>query len=372
MLADPIADLRSSIGALISLYAERPSPGGMSARLTDLLKEVRERAADQDRMVEKSVNNDIQRIKAIADRLEADTSPGYAIFASDHDDVFVVEALTHSVPNVSDLGSRPFLRPLRTAPRPFRAGILVADRALARVFVAAGDLVEEIGEPIEADIGKTNYGGFTGYDEYTVRRHAEESSQRMWKDAGSRLLEIHQSRPFDYLAIGTHDETVEDIARQLHPYLASLYRAPFVGTPQTITIPTLRAEMADIGASVRRRRQTAVAGRVCDTAWSGGLAVLGLQETLDAANALAIETLVVAGPYAKPGAMCDQCGYLARIGNDCPVCGSRMFPVHDVVSAVMDATVSAGGKVHQVEVASPLDVEGIGALTRFTVATQNR
>ena len=44
-----------------------------------------------------------------------------------------------------------------------------------------------------------------------------------------------------------------------------------------------------------------------------------------------------------------------------------MFEVEDVVAAVMEATVAAGGRVFQIGVASPLDVEGIGALTRFSV-----
>jgi hypothetical protein len=44
-----------------------------------------------------------------------------------------------------------------------------------------------------------------------------------------------------------------------------------------------------------------------------------------------------------------------------------MFPVEDVVAAAMDATVGSGGTVHQIEVASPLDVDGVGVLTRFRV-----
>jgi hypothetical protein len=50
------------------------------------------------------------------------------------------------------------------------------------------------------------------------------------------------------------------------------------------------------------------------------------------------------------------------------MCGAPTFAVDDVVASVMDATVSAGGRVQQIDVASPLDVEGIGALTRFPVS----
>jgi hypothetical protein len=33
----------------------------------------------------------------------------------------------------------------------------------------------------------------------------------------------------------------------------------------------------------------------------------------------------------------------------------------------MESVIAAGGSVHQIEVASPLDTEGVGALTRFPV-----
>jgi hypothetical protein len=44
-----------------------------------------------------------------------------------------------------------------------------------------------------------------------------------------------------------------------------------------------------------------------------------------------------------------------------------MFDVEDIVAAAMEAAVGAGGKVHQLVVASPLDAHGIGALIRFPI-----
>ena len=106
---------------------------------------------------------------------------------------------------------------------------------------------------------------------------------------------------------------------------------------------------------------------MCDTAWSGGNALLGLTATLEACNTQAIDILAVAGPFTRSGAMCSQCAHLSRDADACPMCGAPTFAVADVVASVMDATVSAGGRVHQIEVASSLDAEGIGALTRFPV-----
>ncbi|MEX1124258.1 MAG: hypothetical protein WD895_04670 [Acidimicrobiia bacterium] len=366
MLADPIAGLRSASGALITIYFDRPGPGGMAALLTDLLKPVREEAEGQGGGVRKSVRADADRIRDLADQLETDVAPSYVIFASDADDVFLLEPLTHPVPNTSHLGPRPYLRPLRAAPRPLRVGVIVGDRVITRVFVGSDDLIEEL-SVFSAEIGKPNYGGFGGYEEHNVRAHAGEETTRMWKAAGTRLLERHLDRPLDYLVVGGHDETMEDIGRTLHPYLARLQRATFTTNPQTMTPAVLRTQVADVGAEVRRRKQAELAEHLCDTALGGGLAVLGLAETLQACNVQAVDALVVAGSFTRPGVICNQCGYLARSGDGCPVCSTPMFSVEDVVAAAMDATVAAGGTVHQIEVASQLDVEGVGAVTRFHV-----
>ena len=314
-----------------------------------------------------SVRADADRIRGLADRFEIESAPAYAIFASNADDIFMMESLTHSTQNVAVVGPRPYLRPLRAAPKSLRAGIIVADRATARTFVSSADLVEEIGPALDTEIGKSNYGGFSGYAEHGVRAHAEGATQRMWKEAGTRLMERHLDRPYDYFAIGAQEEMAEEIARSLHPYLERLHRATFVANPSNLGPAALRSELAALDATVRRERQEALAGRVCDTAWGGGNAFLGLAPALESANAQAVDTLVVAGRFTRPGVVCNECGFLARSGDVCPVCGSRMFAVDDVVAALMEAVVEAGGAVSQIRVASPLDAHGVGTLTRFPV-----
>jgi peptide subunit release factor 1 (eRF1) len=160
---------------------------------------------------------------------------------------------------------------------------------------------------------------------------------------------------------------VEDIGRTFHPYLDRLHRATFHAGPQTLSIPALRTELAGQAEEVRRRTESDLANRVCDTALSDGQAVLGLTAVLAACNAQAIDTLVVAGEFRRTGAMCNNCGFLARSGTVCPVCGSAMFQVDDIVAAAMEATVGSGGRIHQLRVSSPLDGHGVGAVTRFAL-----
>ncbi len=370
MEGDRIADLESRSGSLISLYASRPSPGGFAALLTDLLKPLRERSGSMSRPVQKSVRNDAGRIRGLAAQLEMGSDPGYAIFASDLDDIFVLESLGQPPPDIATIGPRPYMRPLRAAPRSVRSGILVADNTLARTFTAVEGIVEELKTPIGADIGNRSWGGFSGYDEHNVRARADETTARLWREAGDRLLDRHMDRPFDYLAIGSHEETIDEIGRTLHPYLGRLPRATFVVSPQTMTLSRIRTEIVAMDRHTRVQRHSVLADRLCDTAGSGGNAVLGLQGAIDAANTQAVETLVVAGPFTRSGAICGSCGFLARVGERCPVCHQALFPVDDVVGALMESVVATGGAVTELGVASPLDKHGIGALTRFPVSVR--
>ncbi len=368
MTGDRIAGLRSPGGSLITVYAPRPGPGGFAALLSELIRPVRDRAGEFSRPQEKAIRSDCQRIHELADEMEFDSAPAYAVFASEVDEIFLMEPLSAPTNASTTLGPRPYMRPLRATPRVLRSGVLVGDRATARTFVSMEGHIDEVGETIDSDLGSRNWGGFSGYDEHGVHSRAAELSTRVWKAAGERLLDHHLRSPLDYLVISSRPELRESISDSLHPYLANLPQASMSVAPQLVTQNLLRKELNETDEQVRRQRQEALAGRVCDTAWGGGTAVLGLSNVLKAANARAVETLVVAGPFSRSGVLCDQCGHLDRQGEECRVCGAKLFEVDDVVSAAMDSVIEAGGAAYQISVASTLDRDGVGALTRFPVS----
>lgn len=367
MVADPIAELRSPEGALISMYVERPSPGGFSALISELGRDVRDVARTRDRVVQKSVEADIHRIREEADRFEVEAVPAYAVFASSVNAIFQIKPLAHPVTSRSTLGSRPYLRPLRAEPRPSRTAILVADRAGARVFVGYDGVIAELGQPLTADSGKANFGGFAGYEEHTVRGRADGVATRLWREAGQRLLESHQETPFGSILIGCHEEALDDIRNQLHPYLRNLPNGTFPVSPSEVSIQRLRREVDEQSRSIREEREIVLVSDLLASASRGTGAVVGLADTLRVANVQGISDLVVAGSFSRPGVLCPGCGFLGRDGSACEVCGTGLHEVADVVASLIDATVEAGGLVHQVVIGSALDRDGVGALTRFDI-----
>ncbi len=95
--------------------------------------------------------------------------------------------------------------------------------------------------------------------------------------------------------------------------------------------------------------------------------MLGISEVLAAANAKAIDRLIVSGRFAKEGTVCDACGFLARNGTTCPVCGSTTRKTEDLIADLIESTLADRGNVLQVSVASALDGKAIGAMLRFPV-----
>ena len=330
------------------------------------LKPLRAAADERERSVAKELKAICDRVHDLAPRIDAEPAPAVAVFASA--DAFEYLPLRVQVWDVATVGPRPYLRPLRALPDPLHVGVVVADRERAYVFDTEDGEVESLGEPIEADRGKDNFGGFSGYEEHRVRGRAQEETARMLEEAASVLFEHHRHRPFDMLALGGHTETLEELIPHLHAYLRELPLHRFVVDPHTMTPAIIKRHVTAGVEAYRRSQEEAVVEDVLARLGSGDGAVAGTSGVLKATNARAVERLVVTGRFERPGVLCDACGCLGRNGDTCPVCGASLFEAADVLGPAMEAVLAAGGEAFQVSVASPLDVHGAAATLRFPVS----
>jgi hypothetical protein len=361
-----IARMRSRCGALISLYLNRP-PGPSSAAVTDLLKPIRSRLERLPRETAMSVREDLARLGELDARIDAEMAPAYCAFASHADDVFEFHLLPHPVWDVATVGRRAYVRPLRAMPEPIRAGVVVAERRKAEVYLAEDGEVDRVGAPIVGHVKKDNFGGFQGYDEHNVRRHAEEDTARILKEAGDRLFEAHQRKPLDLLVVGGHQADLDMLDEHLHAYLRALPIRRFVVDPHTLTEARLRELVEEAAEELRRSRDEEAARRVLEAAGSGEPAALGVAKVLEATNARAVELAVVAGTFTREGVMCPRCGWLHRQEQTCAVCGNPTEEVDDVIGAAWEAILEAGGTVRQLRTAGQIDAHGVAALLRFPV-----
>lgn len=360
-----IAKLHSPSGTLVSVYLNRPA-GASSALLSDLLKPIRAAADEQERSVAKELKATCDLIHDLAPRIDAEPVPAVAVFASG--EALEYLPLRAQVWDVAMVGPRPYLRPLRALPDPLHVGAVVADRERAYVFESKDGDLESLGEPIEADRGKDNFGGFSGYEEQRARGRAEAETARMLEEAATLLFERHQRAAFDLLALGGHAETLDELIPHLHAYLRELPLHRFVIDLHTMTPAIIAKNVEDGVAAYRRRLEEQVVEEVLGRLGSGDAAVAGTSAVLEATNARAVDRLVVTGRFERSGVQCDGCGWLGRSGATCPVCGAPLFDVGDVLGPAMEAVIDAGGRAVQVSMASPLDVHGAAATLRFPIS----
>lgn len=366
MNIEELATLTSPGGSLISVYLDRP-PGQASAAITDALKPLKAKGDSLPRAVAMSLRSDLERIAGLEPDIDSEIAPGYCIFASHADGLFEFHRVPAPVGDHASVGRRPYMRPLRALPRPLRAGVAVADRRNAWLFISDNGELNQLELTIEAESLKDNYGGFRGYEEYGVRQHAAEETARVLKEAAEKLFEAHQARPFDFLAVGGHKESLEDLVRYLHRYLRELPRRTFVVDPHTMTPAVLSAKVGDLANDVRRAESRAAIADVLEATSRGEMAASGLRRVIEAANAHAPELLAVSAPLSSPGVVCPQCEWIGLTERTCPVCSIAVDEVDDVIGHVIETVVGTGGSSVESGESQELERLGVAARLRFPV-----
>ena len=138
--------------------------------------------------------------------------------------------------------------------------------------------------------------------------------------------------------------------------------------PRSATPAEIRDRCAALAQEHEGRADERLVADLMEAAGARGRGVLGLDRVLDAANQHAIDLLLLDAGETVPGAVCPECGRLARSDGACPSCGAATRRVADLFDAAAEAVRAAGGAVRYVLAPTPLAGFEAGALVRFPVA----
>ncbi len=371
MQVDRIRQFANTTYPVLSLYVNRVGTPrartSTGAKLTELLRPIREMAESGQLSHEAamSLRADVKAVQGLADRIDADPAQAVAVFSCHGADWFEYVSLKRPAWDVAQVGNRPYLRPLRVAETEFRSVAVIFEPRRSVAFIKSGDEFREYGEVVEEAVRKSNYGGFSGYQERGVRSHADGVIQRHFKETADLAFRLHQEEGFDFLFLGGRQEAIDEGSKLLHPYVKARLAGSFVIDTHTMTPALIREQIVGLEETAIESLEAGRVQELLDTAGAGGQAVLGLADVLAAVNARAIDRLIVSGNFSKEGAVCESCGWLSRNGTNCPVCGSGTRRTDDVVGEIIEATIDESGEVLQVSVASALDQKAIGAVLRF-------
>ena len=373
-MVDQLRGIEGREYPVLSLYLGlEPGAGqlrSLSARLKDLLQPARDLAGTLPRPAAMSLRNDVKAVLEMESRIGAELGSGVAVFASHGNDLLQYMTVPIRVRDRLVVDAVPYVRPLDAViEESQRFCAVVLDRRKADILRFYMGELEASEQMSEEALRKSNYGGFSGYDERRVRGHSEEVANRHYRDVAARLFELRKAGGYDLLVIGGQQENVEGVLAALHPDVAAVVAGTFAVDTHTVTPAIAMEHCRPVAAAHDAADKQRLVDSVIDAAKGGGLGALGMTDVLAAANLKAIETLAVETRFSTGGLRCAACGWLTESGVDaCPSCrGTTVAGVPDLVDAVAIAVRASGGTVRHVLSETPLAPYQVGALTRFAL-----
>lgn len=369
-LAERVAGLEvieSNDAPILSVYLDL-APGvtemrSIAPRLRDLLYPIRAGAAEAPHHVAESLGRSVEHVLAMVPALEREVGHGLALFVCPDLGLDERLVLIGHVWDRATVGSKPYLRPLRS--------VLDADHPVAAVVVDARRvwiLVVELGEMVSDEIvlgeevRKEDFGGWFALEETRSRRAAEAARHRLYRAATERLATLRRTVGLEAVFVGGVHPSVDEFTAFLSRRERALVAGTFRVDVHSIEDAELRRLAVELATGWRAEVRGRLAEEIADRAASGGRAATGLAATLAAANRHAVDELLVEGTTAVPGWKCGGCGALALHGPVCIVCGATGYEVGDVVEELTAAVIDDGGVVLQ-------GVDGteanVGALLRW-------
>ena len=321
--------------------------------------EARERIEeDRDRIVEHLTGNLDTDVQAVA------------IYASSGDDLWEIHTFrTEFDENRLVIGPVPHLYPLvKLADQKPRYAVCVANVDYARVVVCGlGEVLEEKDFEGPEPIDRTRVASWA---EVRYQARIEDHIQKNAREIVERLSRMVEDREIDYVILAGDEKTLGELRRHLPPSveekLIDEEAIPIEAASHEILKQTV-AVVSDVEAKNSRR----LADTMIDRFRSGGLAVAGLEPTIEALNREQVDQLLLAESFnGETGWQCHECRVLGRAPKPdaCPFCDAPVPDDIDLREAMVRRAGRTGRRVEIVEQHEELQaLDGVGALLRYKV-----
>jgi protein required for attachment to host cells len=293
-----------------------------------------------------------------------------AVYASAEDDLWeTLEFRTTFDDHRLVVGPVPHLYPLvKLADQAPRYAVCVADVHQARVVVAGlGGVLGEEDFDAPQPIDRTRVAGWA---EVRYQARIEDHIQKHAREVVERLEAIVREGEVDYVILGGDDLILGELRRQLTPAVREK-----IIDEEPIAIDASAHQILARTIEVVRRTEADDSRKLADTAVdrfrAGGLAVAGLEPTIEALNLEQVDRLLLAEGFdGASGWQCAECRVmgLPPAPTECPFCGTPLPAEIDLREAMVRRAERTGRRVEIVEGHAGLEgLDGVAALLRYRV-----
>ncbi len=324
-------------------------------------------------------------VAGLADREHDEDRNGLALFACDGLGLWRAFLFRRSFRNELCLDAIPRLRQLARLADDFEPAIVVMpSQAGADLYeVSLGELAAEAtlrGFVPRRDQDVFNPGAARPGQHFERQekdvRHQDAFIRRNWRAAAGEVQKLHDRRPRSHLVLVGTSETVAAFERELPERLRARVIARVPRPREWESGNGARrggvvTGAAQLIAAHERAREAQVVEAVVGEALRGGVAVVGPDDVISAANQGRIHRLVIEEDFHRSAWRCDRCGSLGITDAEtCPYDGDGLRSVLDLGEELIARTIGADGEIEVVAHANRLhSYDGVAAFLRQTAQT---
>jgi peptide subunit release factor 1 (eRF1) len=289
--------------------------------------------------------------------------PGHALFACHGADLWVELPAPVPFEDEFTIAERPTLRQLARLDEDYtNALVVLVDSHTARICeVVLGGFLTETDFAREFP-GRHKQGGWA---QLRYQRHVKDHMDRHHKEVGEYLTSYITAHPQTQIILSGQQDILANFRHFLPPQVQQQVidevRLSMWESPARI----LEAAQAVLQRHEHEEEQESVR-LLLDRAGHGGLAVVGVQETLAAVNTGRVHKLIMQHDFRQPGWHCLDCDQSGEGSlSQCPACGGKVMAT-DLGEALVSGALRSDSFV---EIIAPevrlAAYEGIGALLRY-------
>ena len=353
-----LADLEGPERAFLTLYLSGPE----SVRALDqTFASIRSLLKGNEAEAEHFEQN-IKLLGPLLDGLSFDT-PSVAVFVCWALDVAETLPLEVAVPDKVWMGDSPYLRPIAELKDEYEDfAVVVVDNTAAQIYSVHAAEVEGEGR-VRGDVKNAVKKG--GWSQKRYARRREKELDQYAGEVAESVRALHDESGFARLVLLGSDEAMQAVEGHLAPPLKERL------------VSKKSVDVDDEGAVMRaafalyfegeRASERALWEQIKEGYLTGGLAAVGPQRTLAAAQAARVAVALVDREAELEGRKCRACE-LAVFGtpDTCQQCGSADVFEIDFVNELVETLARTGAEADFVDPFEALtDVGGVAALLRY-------
>ncbi len=353
-----LADLEGPERAFLTLYLSGPhSVGALDGRFRSV------RALLQDNEVElEHFEQNLKLLGPLLDGLSFET-PSVAVFVCWALDVAETLPLSVAVPDKVWMGDSPYIRPIAELQDEYEDfAVVVVDNKTAQIYSVHAAEVENATR-VRGDVKNAVKKG--GWSQKRYARRREKALEQYAAEVAQSVRELYDDEGFARLVLLGSQEAMQAV----EGHLAAPLRERLVGERSVDVADegqVMRAAFALYFEGERASEQN-LWDRIREGYLTGGLAVVGPQRTLEAAQAARVEVALVDREAETEGRKCRACEH-AVFGTPatCQRCGSADVFEIDFVNELVETLARTGAEADFVDPFAALaEVGGVAALLRY-------